>query len=205
MNIKGIIMFLAVITGVYFLWTWISRSESNPLRQGVFGTNPPIGEGEIVYPQDQGYESTNPDVLALEAPIAGDIPTSNPEDTMRYETVYNILVEAPVIPEMDTQGIIDDLAENIAAKEDAPIQDNTGSPAPTPKKKKKSYNKAIAEKKAIDLDPVNQFMRVAQGKEVIYASEKQEAEMTDPNESRLGRKVYITTSQGTSLITRSGR
>jgi len=128
MNWTAIITALAVITGIYFLWSWLSRSEANPTTQEAF--NPLLktdqATGLLYAPPDPhlipDQEIISPEII----PITNEIPEIVPEKSVIYDTVYNITVEAPIIPELNTSQIIDDLIAEVEEAEKEPIIQPTG-------------------------------------------------------------------------------
>ncbi|MBA7496685.1 hypothetical protein ES702_07294 [subsurface metagenome] len=125
MNWKPIITFLAIITGIYFLWTWLSQKEANPTTQEAFEQNPAL----ITDPSlDLQYIPLAPDEY-IPVGIANEIPETVPEKSITYDTVYNIVVEAPVIPEIDSGQTIEEIIKNIEVIANDPIPQATGSPA----------------------------------------------------------------------------
>jgi hypothetical protein len=115
MNWTAIITALAVITGIYFLWTWLSRSEANPTTQEAF-SNP------LVTDPATGLQYAPPDPNL----ITSEIPAIVPDESLTYETIYNIVVEAPVIPDLNTSQIVDDLVTEVKQAENDPIIQPTG-------------------------------------------------------------------------------
>ena len=176
MNWTGIITFLAIITGIYFIWRFLSQKEANPTTQEAFGLITDVSGRQYAPPGGVVSRPAVSDPSAISImpmetkPIANELPVETPQGSVTYDTVYNIVVEAPVIPEMDAQDIIDDLTTDIAEADNDPITQPTsgsntrpkltGDPSlyksTTPTGTTYSTAKAIVEKTiAKSTDPIN--------------------------------------------------
>ena len=126
MNWTAIVTFLAIITGAVFLWSWISKKEANPTTQEAFSL-----DREIITDLPVGGIDRDTGLI----PVANEIPATDPQESLTSDTIYNIVVEAPEIPALDTGAIIDDIIEDIDISTFDPITQPTGGatkPAPKP-------------------------------------------------------------------------
>ena len=96
--LKKIIMLILILTGIYLLFLWLKNIKQNP---------------------ENAAEATN-------SSIANEIESSNHGDSVVYDTTYNIDVEAPVMPEVDTNQLMDDLIDAMKNIQDDPLPDATG-------------------------------------------------------------------------------